>query len=101
MGSKIEKVWAIVRTHNGVDGRGKTGYDIKKIFFDKTEATLAVFPPYCVKEVEVDLVQSLERLRSIVTPEILYLLSCYNGEAITSDLLGLTTLFPKKDDDNV
>jgi hypothetical protein len=83
----ITKVWAIVKTDHGVDGRGEPTDIIKKVFDCKLDAMDAVFKPYVIKEIDVDTRQVLFDLSVKLTEIQKYSIGCYNEKGIKDYLL--------------
>ena len=79
----ITEVWAIVEMDHGVDGRAVPPTPIvKKIFDYEAEANEAVFKPYRVVKLEINLMAQLAEVERKLTVKQKYALSQFNGQGI-------------------
>lgn len=91
----LQKSWAICAIDHGVDGRAPENVVIKKLYDDESEAREHVFAPYEVRQVEIDLLSELEKLKARMTPTLQLIFSHYKSEAIIQHLTGKASLFQK------
>jgi len=89
---KTEKAWAVCGKDYGSDGRGDCKLIPKRFFDSKQEAENAVFPPYVVAEIDIEINATMDRMKSAIGPAQRYLMTIYRGDAIVDHLLGNETL---------